>query len=138
MTPVGKKKTRERRGTRENGARVTDRSYPVPQTRKSVEVLRMERGRGSPTTDLSGGGEPKRETGALSGGGGTEGERRVCCSPNRPRRPTDGRSHGLGFTRARATGAGTAGVRLCRFDGWLAGWATLAHGPCQPIYPCQA
>ena len=47
--------------------------------RKSVEVLRMERGRGSSTIDLSRGREPEtgeveRETGALSGGGGNEGE----------------------------------------------------------------
>jgi hypothetical protein len=34
-----------RREEREIKARGTDRSYPVPQTRKSVEVLRMERGR---------------------------------------------------------------------------------------------
>jgi hypothetical protein len=31
---------------RETGARVTDKSYPVPQTRNSVEVLRLEWGRG--------------------------------------------------------------------------------------------
>jgi hypothetical protein len=42
--------------------------------RKFVEVLRMEPGRGSPTIDPSGGGEPEtgeaeRETEALSGGG---------------------------------------------------------------------
>jgi hypothetical protein len=43
-----------------------DRSYSVPQMRKSVEVLRMERGRGSPMTDLSGGGEPETGEGDRS------------------------------------------------------------------------
>jgi hypothetical protein len=55
-TGVGEEDMREERDE-ENGARVTDWSYPVPQTRISVEVSRMERGRGSQTTDLSGAGD---------------------------------------------------------------------------------
>jgi hypothetical protein len=99
----------------------------------------MERGRGSPTTNLSGGGELERETEALSGDGETEGEESslFAQSPATADRRMESRRHGLGFTRARAAGAALplswhmAG-RLGRARAWA------VPEPCQPIYLSQA
>jgi hypothetical protein len=71
MTPEGEKKTEERRHMRENGARVMDLSYPVHKCADLLRCLRMEQGRGSPTSDDRS--ERRRRAGDRRGG---EGDRR--------------------------------------------------------------